>query len=86
MKHARDLLGSAYYDAYAERAPPRARSRLQDDGVDLAGYSLPERVDDLEAARHALGYRRIDLLSESAGTRTALIYAWRLPARASTAR
>ena len=26
----------------------------------------------------ALGYRRIDLLSESAGTRTALIYAWRL--------
>ena len=53
--------------------------RLQADGVDLAGYSLPERVDDLEAARRALGYGRIDLLSESAGTRTAMIYAWRYP-------
>ena len=37
------------------------------------------RVDDLEAARVALGYDRIDLLSESAGTRTAMIYAWRYP-------
>ena len=25
--------------------------RLQDDGVDLAGYTLPQRVDDLDAAR-----------------------------------
>ena len=25
--------------------------RLQDEGVDLAGYTLPQRVDDLEAAR-----------------------------------
>ncbi len=66
---------------------PRARAdafracadRLTDDGVDLAGYSLPQRVDDLEAARRALGYGRIDLLSESAGTRTAMIYAWRYP-------
>ena len=55
--------------------------RLQNDGVDLAGYTLPERVDDLDAARQALGYERIDLLSESAGTRTALIYAWRYPQR-----
>jgi pimeloyl-ACP methyl ester carboxylesterase len=55
--------------------------RLQDDGVDLAGYTLPQRVDDLDAARKALGYERVDLLSESAGTRTALIYAWRYPKR-----
>jgi pimeloyl-ACP methyl ester carboxylesterase len=47
--------------------------------VDLAGYSLPQRVDDLEAARTALGYGPIDLLSESAGTRTAMIYSWRYP-------
>ena len=70
MKHARDLIGQAYFDA-AGRAFGACAHRLQDDGVDLAGYSLPERVDDLEAARLALGYRRIDLLSESAGTRTA---------------
>jgi len=55
--------------------------RLQDDGVDLAGYTLPQRVDDLDATRRALGYEKIDLLSESAGTRTALIYAWRYPQR-----
>ena len=53
--------------------------RLTDEGVDLAGYSLPQRVDDLEAARNALGYDRIDLVSESAGTRTAMIYSWRYP-------
>lgn len=78
MRHARDLLGRAYFDAYAKGLAACAK-RLHGDGVDLAGYSLPERVDDLEAARRALGYGRIDLLSESAGTRTALIYAWRYP-------
>jgi pimeloyl-ACP methyl ester carboxylesterase len=55
--------------------------RLQGAGVDLAGYTLPQRVDDLDAVRRALSYERIDLLSESAGTRTALIYAWRYPQR-----
>jgi pimeloyl-ACP methyl ester carboxylesterase len=55
--------------------------RLRGDGVDLAGYTLPQRVDDLDAARKALGYERVDLLSESAGTRTAMIYAWRYPER-----
>src|SRR5262245_31743330 len=55
--------------------------RLQDDGVGLAGYTLPQRVDDLDVARKALGYDRVDLISESAGTRTAMIYAWRYPKR-----
>jgi pimeloyl-ACP methyl ester carboxylesterase len=64
-----------------EAAFKACAARLQDEGVDLAGYSLPERVDDLDAARRALGYERIDLVSESAGTRTAMIYAWRYPQR-----
>jgi len=55
------------------------RGSLAGDGVDLAGYGLPQRVDDLEAARKALGYGRIDLLSESLGTRIAMIYSWRYP-------
>jgi RND superfamily putative drug exporter len=78
--HARDFLTDESYraDAAAFRA---CAARLQASGVDLAGYTLPERVDDLDAARRALGYPRIDLLSESAGTRTALIYAWRYPKR-----
>ena len=59
----------------------RARRGSRDDGVDLAGYGLPQQADDIEAARLALGYKQIDLLSESAGTRLALIYAWRYPKR-----
>jgi pimeloyl-ACP methyl ester carboxylesterase len=62
-------------DAFADCA-----ERLQRDGVDLAGYTLAQRVDDFEAARQALGYDRVDLISESAGTRTAMVYAWRYPA------
>src|SRR6201999_2205440 len=58
----------------------RCASRLSGDGVDLGGYTLAERADDLEAARVALGYGKINLLSESAGTRTAMIFSWRHPA------
>ena len=77
-EHSRDLLGerSLRADAAAYRS---CADRLRGEGVDLAGYSIPERVDDLELARRALGYHRIDLVSESAGTRTAMIYAWRYP-------
>jgi len=77
-EHAHDLLTVKAYRADAAAFRDCA-DRLRRDGVDLAGYTLPERVDDLDAARRALGYPRVDLLSESAGTRTALIYAWRYP-------
>lgn len=76
--HARDFLTEKSFRADAAAFKDCAH-RLQDDGVDLAGYTLPQRVDDLETARRALGYKQIDLLSESAGTRTAMIYAWRYP-------
>ena len=78
VAHSTDILGekslSAYVDAFRACA-----TRLTAEGIDLAGYSVAQQVDDLEAARKALGYDRIDLLSESAGTRTALIYGWRHP-------
>jgi pimeloyl-ACP methyl ester carboxylesterase len=64
----------SFSDAFAD-----CHQRLTDDGVDLDGYSLPQRVDDLEAVRVALGYDRINLLSQSVGTRTAMIYSWRYP-------
>ena len=77
-EHARDLLGTKTFASVATGF--RACSeRLRADGVDLAGYSMPERVDDLELARRKLGYGQIDLVSESAGTRAAMIYAWRYP-------
>jgi len=75
---ARDFLSERSFRA-DEAAYKACAQRLQDDGVDLAGYTLPQRADDLDAARRALGYERIDLVSESLGTRAAMIYAWRYP-------
>ena len=78
LEHSADMLGQASFRAYADGFRACA-TRLKAHGVDLAGYTIPEQVDDLEAARKALGYKQIDLVSESAGTRTAMIYAWRYP-------
>jgi pimeloyl-ACP methyl ester carboxylesterase len=73
-----DLLSPASIRAEA-RATTACARRLERSGVDLAGYTFPEIADDLEAARVAFGYHRIDLLGESAGTRLAEIYSWRYP-------
>jgi pimeloyl-ACP methyl ester carboxylesterase len=78
LRHSTDFLGTKSFHAYGT-ALHACANRLTGDGVDLAGYSLVQRVDDLEDARRALGLGRIDLLSESAGTRTAMIYSWRYP-------
>jgi pimeloyl-ACP methyl ester carboxylesterase len=61
------------------RAADVCASALQSKGVDLRGYTIPEVVEDMEAARAGLGYERIDLLSESYGTRVAQIYAYKHP-------
>ncbi len=53
--------------------------RLTAEGVDLDGYTVLEVVDDVEAARRALGYDRINMESGSYGTRLAQIYTWRYP-------
>jgi pimeloyl-ACP methyl ester carboxylesterase len=78
LKRSTDLLGEKSFRAYGD-ALRSCADRLTDEGVELAGYDLADRVDDLEAARKALDYDRIDLLSESAGTRYAMVYAWRDP-------
>jgi uncharacterized membrane protein YdfJ with MMPL/SSD domain/pimeloyl-ACP methyl ester carboxylesterase len=78
LKRSTDFLGQKSFRTYTQAFRDCA-ARLQEDGVDLAGYTLPAQVDDLEAARRALGYGRINLVSESAGTRLAMIYAWRYP-------
>lgn len=73
-----DLASAASMRAYS-RTLAACAQRLEKSGVDLAGYTMPEQADDIEAARVAFGYHRIDLLGESAGTRLALIYSWRYP-------
>ena len=80
-----DALGGGFMSAAgmeAIAAGYRACSeRLTSQGLDTDGYTVLEVVDDIEAARSALGYERINLESASYGTRLALIYDWRYPAR-----
>src|ERR1700690_4534700 len=58
MEHSRDLLSEQSYRAVAT-AYRSCAQRLRSDGVDLAGYSIPEEVDDLEAARRPLAHPHI---------------------------
>ena len=78
LENSADFLGKASLSAYSQAFASCAK-RLERSGVDLAGYTLAEQADDIDAARVALGYQRIDLLSESAGTRLAMTYQWRYP-------
>ena len=62
-------------------AMAQCAARLQAERVDLDGYTIPEVVADLEAARAGLGYERVNLGSLSYGTRIAQIYAYLHPDR-----
>ncbi|MDP4222667.1 MAG: alpha/beta fold hydrolase [Bacteroidota bacterium] len=57
----------------------RCSDRLQAEGVDLNAYTMIDVIRDLEAARTLLNYNKIDLLSQSYGTRIAQIYAYQHP-------
>jgi pimeloyl-ACP methyl ester carboxylesterase len=78
LKRSTDVLSEEFFRAYGDGYRSCA-DRLTGDGVDLASYGLVQQIDDLETARLALGCDRINLLTESAGTRTAMIYGWRYP-------
>jgi hypothetical protein len=52
LKHSSDFLGEKSFAAYGD-AFRACADRLQASGVDLDGYTLTQRVDDLEAAREA---------------------------------
>jgi len=78
LEKSADFLDKASLSTYSQ-AFASCGQRLERSGVDLAGYTLAEQAADIDAARVELGYKRIDLLSESAGTRLAMIYAWRYP-------
>ncbi len=73
-----DLLSEAALESYGAAAT-RCASRLQAEGVDLAGYTMTETIKDMEAVREALGYERINLLGASYGTRLAMMYEWMYP-------
>lgn len=73
-----ELLGDPMLDK-SSAAFARCAERLQNEGADLAGYTVAELIDDVEAARIGLGYPRINLLSGSFGTNIARIYAYMYP-------
>jgi len=54
-------------------------ARLESEGIDLAGYTLTETIDDAEAVRVAFGYNKINLFGNSYGVRLEEIYMWRYP-------
>ncbi len=78
LRKAHSLLSDEALESYTAAGASCAR-RLQAEGVDLAGYTIVETIDDNEDARVALGYERINLLGASYGTRLAMIYAWMYP-------
>jgi pimeloyl-ACP methyl ester carboxylesterase len=73
-----DLLSDVSLRSFG-KAGAQCAARLQSEGVDLAGYTMTETIADMEAAREALGYDRINLLGASYGTRLAMIYEWIYP-------
>ena len=73
-----DLLSDTALASYGTAAA-QCGTRLQSEGIDLEGYSMSETIDDMEDARRALGYERINLLGASYGTRLAMIYEWLYP-------
>ena len=73
-----DFLGDPMLDKFSA-AYARCAERLQNKGADLAGYTVAELIDDVEAARIDLGYPRINLLSGSFGTNIARIYSYMYP-------
>lgn len=78
VSRSTDILSDDSFTAVAE-AYGSCATRFAGEGIDVTRYGLVQQVDDMETARAAFGYDRINLLSDSAGTRTAMIYAWRHP-------
>jgi pimeloyl-ACP methyl ester carboxylesterase len=61
------------------KAYRKCATRLQSEGINLDAYTIPDVIRDMETARTVLGYGRINLLSQSYGTRIAQIYAYQHP-------
>jgi len=61
------------------RAWSASAKRLKSQGIDLDGYTMIECIEDNEVVRSVLGYKRIDLMSGSYGTRVAYLYGLKHP-------
>jgi len=73
-----DLLGDKSLHTLSDALEQFSKD-LKACGVDISHYTIVDVVSDLETARKAFGYERINLLSVSYGTRVALIYGYLHP-------
>ena len=76
VRSPRDV-GTAFYPAASVRACRDSLSRI----ADLAQYTTEAIVADLDEVREALGYERVNVYGTSYGSRLALAYLRRHPAR-----
>lgn len=54
--------------------------QLQKEDIDINNYSMINVIEDIEAIRKHQGYKKINILSVSYGTRLALLYSYKYPA------
>ena len=60
-------------------ASSKVFNRLESSGIDVHAYNMIEVLDDIEDARKALGYNKINFYSSSYGTRLAYLFGVRYP-------
>lgn len=53
--------------------------QLKEQNIDLNNYSMIDVIEDLEIVRKNQGYKKINILSVSYGTRLALLYSYKYP-------
>lgn len=53
--------------------------QLQKEGIDINKYTMLDVIEDIETVRKDLGYKKINILSVSYGTRVALLYSYKYP-------
>jgi pimeloyl-ACP methyl ester carboxylesterase len=73
LKSSDDILSEDVLKKIGEAWSASAK-QLIDQGIDLNGYTIKEVIEDIEEVRKKFGYTRINLLSESYGTRIAYFY------------
>jgi len=76
LKGADDDLLSPESRAKLIEAMSSSAKRLQNEGIDISGYTIEEVAEDLDAVRFALDCERVSLLSMSYGTRVAQVYSY----------
>lgn len=55
------------------------KTELKEQNIDINNYTILNVIEDMETVRKLLGYKKINLLSVSYGTRVALIYSYKYP-------